>query len=60
VHLLKLYLYDNNIQQITNLEMLVDLQVLWLNKNQISDIQVAYLCVEILYIEFQSIMCFTP
>lgn len=42
LHLEKLFLYDNNIHQITNLEMLVNLCVLWLNKNQISDIKVDY------------------
>lgn len=40
VQLEKLYLYDNQICEIKNLELQVNLEVLWLNNNHISHIQV--------------------
>lgn len=40
LRLKKLYLYDNHISEIKNLKLQVDLEVLWLNNNCISQIQV--------------------
>lgn len=40
LELVKLYLYDNQISEIKNLELQVNLEVLWLNNNCISEIQV--------------------
>lgn len=40
----KLYLYDNQIYEITNLEMQSNLEVLWLNNNCITQIQVCHGC----------------
>lgn len=39
-HLRKLYLYSNKISVIENLDELVDLEVLWLNENEIVNIEV--------------------
>ncbi len=58
MHLQKLFLYDNSIQQITNLEMLVNLHVLWLNKNQIADIQVAYVYEILRYCKLNFKVCY--
>lgn len=40
LQLKKLYLYDNQIHEISNVEFLINLDVLWLNSNSISRIQV--------------------
>lgn len=40
-HLRKLYLYSNNISVIGNLEELQDLDTLWLNQNEIVNIEVS-------------------
>lgn len=36
----KLYLYDNQICEINNLELQINIEVLWLNNNSITQIQV--------------------
>lgn len=40
LQLQKLYLYDNEICEMTNLELQVNLEVLWLNNNSITIIKV--------------------
>lgn len=40
VQLKKIYIYDNHICEINNLELLINLEVLWLNHNCITQIQV--------------------
>ena len=40
-HLRKLYLYSNKIQKIENLDQLTELEILWLNHNEIVNIEVS-------------------
>lgn len=40
LQLRKLYLYDNKISEIAHLELQVHLEVLWLNNNRITHVQV--------------------